>query len=498
MVTLTDLNRSNPWWSSGSGFGALDADLKGYNSQMIKVARRLPDMRAGSIYLIKGPRRAGKTVALKLFVQDLMENGARGGDILYYSFDGVRNQEELRNMLESFLGKVHKTTYLLLDEIQGVSGWEFVIKHLYDSGALGDSITVITGSIAHLLKREMLPGRGIEGNVYNMRTLSFNDFCITLAGAAINGAAADMFGSSTTKEALSSLLTTLKRTAIDMDDDINGIYAAASAAAPFSAALRKLFDLYMRTGGYPIAINDYFRNGGDGIGGNVADEIYNYLLNDAATLAGSALGDPAKARLVLKACMRNIGSIASYNKLAAYVDLNQKTFSSYAARLQNSYAMLTLNGVDKDLADLRAKKVYFADVFMHYAVGSKLDGEDVNAYYSKISNTEAIGTAVEEIVAGHLIRVREAEPITYESYLKFFRNASGREIDFIYKRSSASFVGIEVKYQNDASLKNDIYKIKSISEYILLTKDTLERGQNAIAMPVYIFLALLGKSEHDL
>lgn len=498
MVSLTDLNRANPWWSSGISFTALDADLRNYESQMIKMERMLPEMSVGKIYLVKGPRRTGKTIMLKLLVRNLIESGVRGEDILYYSFDTVRNPKELRNMLENFLGKVHKTTYLLLDEIQSVKDWEFELKHLYDSGALGNSVTIITGSIAHMLKREMLPGRGTEGNVYNMRTLSFNDFCILLINATINGRMPNIFASSSTKEALSSLLPILKDETITLEEDINVLFDKFSSIAHFSVILRILFDLYMRTGGYLVAINDYFRNNGNGISDNVADEIYNYLLNDAYALAGLALGDPVKAKLVLKASIKNIGKVISYNKLASYVDLNQKTFSSYAERLQNSYAILVINGIDKNLADMRAKKEYFADVFMHYAVGAKLNGESINAYFNRMSNTEAVGNLVEEIAADHLIRIREAEPVTYESYLKFFRSASLKEIDFAYKRSDGRFIGIEVKYQNEVSIKNDAYKIKSISEYLLLTKDSLDKEKNILLVPAYLFTVLVRKSKQDI
>ncbi len=498
MVSLTDINRANPWWASGANFSAIDPDIKGYNAAKLKAVRAMPKLEAGNIYLIKGPRRVGKTVALKLMIMGLLNKGVRNADILYYSFDGMRNQNELRNMLENFLAGVHESPFLLLDEIQNVDGWEFIIKHLYDSGALANAVTIITGSISHLLKKEMLPGRGIEGNVYSMKTLSFRDFCLLLLGAITADAQATQFlGSEAATAELLSLREALEKRSITLEEPVQELYNAFNEIAPFSRQLRRMFEVYMHTGGYPKVINDYLA-GNYSISPNIADEIYNYMLNDASTLAGSALGDPGKAMLVLKAAIGALGNSTSYNKMARSVGMNQKTFTSYALRIENSYALLAINGIGKELNGLRIKKQYFTDVFMHYAVGSKLEGCDINSYCARLLNTESVGVAVEEIAAEELAMARETDTMPYNSYLAFFKKNNGREIDFVYKRAGGSYLGIEVKYQNYVSLKNDLNRTKEINDYIVLTKDTLEANGNALAVPVYIFLPLLKKSGHDL
>jgi len=500
MVNLADLNRSNPWWGSGIDFPAIDQDLKVYDSQKIKIARPIPEFKAGNIYMLKGPRRVGKTVFLKLVILQIMSEGVGGDDIFYYSFDNVRNSKELYNMLDNFLLKVHKTPFLFLDEIQNLDGWEQVIKHLYDSGVLQDAVVVITGSISLLLKKERLPGRGIEGNIYNMRTLSFNQFCIAMLDYTIGDSkkTTNLLGSEFATVELAALRKALHEKSVTLDESIGELYRIFSALSVHSIPIRKLFELYMRTGGYPKVINDCILSGGSRISQNVSDEIYNYILSDAATLAGSALGDPGKAALVLKSVINSLGSSVSYNKMAGYVGLNQKTFASYSSRLENSFVILSFSGVNSDAEEIRIKKEYFADVFMHYAAGSRLEGEDINSYYNSLVNTQSLGVIVEEIVADGLIRVRETDQVPYNTYLKFFRNPRGREIDFVYKRSRGSLLGIEVKYQNDVSLKNDIYTIKKINEYMLLTKDTLEMSRNRIALPVPLLLAFLGRSKHSI
>ncbi len=499
MVRLSDINESNPWWRHGTAFSAFDMDLKRYSAQRFKVRRALPKMETGRIYMIKGPRRVGKTVALKLLVLGLLEHGVRSEDILYFSFDGVRSDKELYNLLEDFLAKVHKSSYLLLDEIQNVDRWEFRIKHLYDSGALQNTVTVITGSIAHLLKREMLPGRGIEGNVYSMRTLSFNRFCLAVladASAGI-GKTARFLGEEVAAGELETLGRLLDSNGITLNENLEELYGLLEPVSVHSLLLRKMFDLYIRTGGYPLAINSYFANNENGVGQDVADEVYNYIINDAATLAGSALGDPGKAMQALKAISLNVGNGVSNSKLAGYVGLDHKTFASYSGRLENSYAVLSLSGADAHLQDVRIKKMYFADVFMHYAVGSRLSGYGMNAYYSELVNIESIGAIIEEVVAGALIRVRETDSEPYGSYLRFLRK-SNRELDFVFMRGDGSRIGIEVKYQNEPSPRNDVYRVKAINEYIILSKDTLKKGSDYLMTPAYLFLALLKQSPHSI
>lgn len=107
------------------------------------------------IKLITGPRRAGKSVFALLML--------KGHNFAYLNFDDNqlldRWEEEL---VEKTLDEVYPDyEYLLLDEVQNLSGWDLWVSKLYRNG----KNLVITGSNANMLSSEMatvLTGRYLQ------------------------------------------------------------------------------------------------------------------------------------------------------------------------------------------------------------------------------------------------------------------------------------------------------------------------------------------------
>jgi predicted AAA+ superfamily ATPase len=527
MVRPEDVAKMNPWWSLGLGFAADDKDLAKLNSSIFKFRRGMPELKLGNIYVIKGPRRVGKTLFLKSLVLELLEKGVDKLSIFYYSLDSVKSSNELSNMLHDFLGNLGRgTRYILLDEAQSVEGWEKVIQAFANEGLLKNAITIVTGSLAHVLRQELMPGRGTEGNTYLMRPLPFGEFCLELLSLLQNqpsrqgkqgkdlkssqndiskisspqyDALAHMLGD----EALhAELLNALATTRISLEESIEEIYAKANALVPYANPLKKMFNAYMRTGGYPASINSFFQELTNkpqfSIAQQIFEELYLYAKNDAATLAGAGKsGNPVFAEAVLRSTLEHIGENISYTKLSKSASMNTKTFIEYSERLRESYVFLALSGINKNLEQIRLKKVYFADPLLHYSVGSAYTGWEPNRYTDAILNSGAVGIVAEEIVAAHLAQTKEDEPMRrYDTYLHFLKDK--KEMDFVYKRNDGSYLGIEVKYQNSVSAKNDLYSIDGIDENIIISKDTMEKGEDYITLPAYLLLAALEKSKKDL
>lgn len=526
MVRIEDRARMNPWWVLGEKFADSDKDLAKLNSGVFRFQRRSIDFKPGGIYIIKGPRRVGKTLLLKMLILNLLKKGADRLSIFYYSLDSIKSAKELSNMLYDFFDNLGLgTRYIMLDEVQNVEGWENVVQALANEGMLKNTVTVVTGSLAHVLRQELMPGRGTEGNTYIMRTLTFGDFCSNLISvfAKIN------YGSnkSDIKEEIGHLQGFLKPETrwliaalgddidtyadglmralgkrISLEESTDEIYASVNALVPYAVVLKKLFSIYMRTGGYPISINSYFQElpgkPAFSIAQQVYEELYLYAKNDASTMAGTGrAGNPSFAEGVLQGALSGIGKSISYTKLSRQASMNTKTFIEYSRRLRESYVFLTLNGLDKKLEPLRLQKSYFCDLMLHYSVGSYRTGEEPNRYAESILNSDSVGIAIEEIVASHLSQAKEDDPMRrYDTYLYFLKGE--KELDFIYRRDDGSHLGIEIKYQNSVSEKNDLYRIKGIDHYLIVSKDTLERGEHSITVPAYLLLAALGKSSKDL
>jgi len=506
MVSLNKVLELNKWWTKGGEFANEDYDLLSYRNSIIKLQRKelLPLLKPGSIVIIKGPRRVGKTVAIKLTIEKLIsEMRISPDDIFYFSFDETISQKEFENLLRDFLSKVHSgSTYIFLDEIQAVRGWQNTLLALANSGALADTAVLVTGSIAHFLGTETLPGRGTEGNIYYLRTSSFRDFVISVLNNfhSNTSALSYLLGYNFSPSEPADMLETLSNTFVSLEEDLREAHKSYLAIQKYFIPLSKMFDLYLLSGGYPKSISYILDRSEPKPPSTFYEEIYNYIKNDAATITSPVSGDPAKASKTISAVLDLVGNKISYSKIAQKMAMNKATTINYLHRLENSFVFIELNGVKSfknELREISAKKFYFSDIFMHYSAGAAQTGKPGSEYTKELVNSSNVGMLVEEIVAGHLIRVKESDPMKlYSTYIKFYEGS--REIDFIYKKDSGRSIGIEAKYQNEASIQ-DVKRVAGVDEYLLLTKSSgISIKNNTMVLPVCLFLALLSSSKHNL
>jgi predicted AAA+ superfamily ATPase len=129
------------------------------------------------IKIITGIRRSGKSTILHLLKEELLSSGESEAQIIMVNFESFAFSEftTAQKLYDFIKGKIRhdKKTFLLLDEIQEVDGWEKAINSfLVDF----DVDIYITGSNSHLLSSELatyLAGRYVEVPVF---TLSFREF----------------------------------------------------------------------------------------------------------------------------------------------------------------------------------------------------------------------------------------------------------------------------------------------------------------------------------
>ncbi|MBO5197622.1 MAG: ATP-binding protein [Lachnospiraceae bacterium] len=130
------------------------------------------------IKVLTGMRRSGKSALLELTREELLARGTAAANIIHINFESLRYEklkeyhalyEEISSRADKADGKV----YILLDEIQEVSGWEQVVNSLRVDF---ECDIYITGSNARLLSGELatlLAGRYVEIQVY---PLDFNEY----------------------------------------------------------------------------------------------------------------------------------------------------------------------------------------------------------------------------------------------------------------------------------------------------------------------------------
>ena len=130
------------------------------------------------IKVITGIRRCGKSTLLSMYQQELRAQGVGEDQIIYLNFEELEHEDLLnyKSLYSHIKARLHpeKTTYIFLDEIQQVEGFQKAVDSLYVKPGVD---LYITGSNAYLLSGELatlLSGRYVE---INMLPLSFEEFC---------------------------------------------------------------------------------------------------------------------------------------------------------------------------------------------------------------------------------------------------------------------------------------------------------------------------------
>ena len=136
------------------------------------------------IKVLTGIRRSGKSVMLKLIMEELKQNGIDEKQFININFENLINRElttadKLHKYILKRASEIKNKCYIFLDEIQEVKDWEKCINSLRVNEEYNFDI-YITGSNAKLLSGELstyLAGRYVEFVIY---PFSFKEFLDTL------------------------------------------------------------------------------------------------------------------------------------------------------------------------------------------------------------------------------------------------------------------------------------------------------------------------------
>lgn len=276
------------------------------------------------VKILTGVRRCGKSTILKMIIKKLREEKHVDDEqILSYRFDSMEYEDmttkELYLELKSKIIQ-SKKTYLFLDEIQEIEGWEKVVNTLASDF---DVDIYITGSNSRMMSSEIstyLTGRYITFHVY---TLSFEEYL--------------MFKKS---------YTTLKD-------------------------LKQEFSQYVRLGGFPAThLQDYSQ---DEVY-TIVKDIYNSTIFSDIVRRNQVKKIDQLERVV-KYTFNNIGNTFSAKSISNYFKSEQRkidneTVYSYLEKLQKAYILHKCSRYDLQGKDIlkTQEKFYLADVSLRYSV----------------------------------------------------------------------------------------------------------------------------------
>lgn len=135
----------------------------------------------GRASALLGMRRVGKTWCCFQRIQELLAEGVARERILYVNFEDDRllpfTAANFEDLLEVFFGKhpgsKDASSFLFLDEVQRIEGWEAFVRRVLDT----ENVSIwVTGSSSKLLSREIatsLRGRSLTTELF---PLSFSEF----------------------------------------------------------------------------------------------------------------------------------------------------------------------------------------------------------------------------------------------------------------------------------------------------------------------------------
>ena len=136
-----------------------------------------PFMDAPLVKILTGVRRCGKSTVLKMIMEKLQqEHGVPSERIVSMRFDSMDYEDmTAKDMFKAVKEKLNPTgrTYLFLDEIQEIEGWEKVVNSLATDY---DVDLYVTGSNSRMMSSEIatyLTGRYVSFRIY---TLSFQEY----------------------------------------------------------------------------------------------------------------------------------------------------------------------------------------------------------------------------------------------------------------------------------------------------------------------------------
>lgn len=276
------------------------------------------------VKILTGVRRCGKSTIFKMIMEKLHnERGIPEEQIVSYRFDSMEYEDmTAKEMYQELKNRLcpDKKTYLFLDEMQEIKGWEKVVNSLASDY---DVDLYVTGSNSRMMSSEIstyLTGRYVAFRIY---TLSFGEYL------------------------------TFKSQYAEVEDN------------------RKELANYIRLGGFPAT---HLQSYGQDEVYTIVRDIYNStIFSDIAKRNQVRKIDQLER--VVKYTFNNVGNTFSAKSISDYLkaekrSLDNETVYSYLEKLEKAYLLHRCSRYDLQGKELlkTQEKFYLADTSLRYSV----------------------------------------------------------------------------------------------------------------------------------
>jgi uncharacterized protein len=441
-LNLELLSIQNTWWR-GENL-KFDPVIEQYERQILKWQPAVLDkinLDKDERYCFCGVKGAGKTTLLKLAIKKLIEEDkVNPNNIFFYSCHNLDSYEQLNEMIKLFLNSKAESKarhYIFIDEITMIKNWQKGIDYLIRAGKLINTTVILSSSSFIDAKIKVSYVKNIT-----ISTLTFGEF-INLINPGI-------FKNLNQENYLKS-----------------------------QHKLEYYLDIYLLTGGFISAINDYKENG------TIRQNIYSSFLHWFLTYVAELGRDIILTRQIMEKLILNLGQPLGYKTLTHKTKAKTHlTVAEYLNILESMFTVKTVFQADDSAGSRKAKKVYFQDPFIFWLFYSYTHGS-LNYYKlarERLHNNQVFAALVENVIFSQLIKNEEIK-------INYWRdNIKKKEINFLVKQGE-NVTPILIRYNQEISQADfNIFKQAGFKKGIIITKDKLENKNGINIMPLTYFL----------
>ena len=454
-----ELLRTNRWWSEGSTWTRDDEDLKRASLAPLRyTAGVLDNLTPGGLYTLSGPRRVGKSVAVKQTIKKLLDDGAPPASIAHMSVDGWRVGD-----LSDLVSSVQQVSpwkgrrYWFIDEITGVLGkWPHRIKWLRDNHpGFGKDTVVLTGSSSSGLRTAMgvLGGRhGPASDPYRvLLPMGFRSFATQIVSRNLPDNVGPL------------CVSDLRRPNLE---------EATYQLVTWMNDLTQAWEIYLQVGGFPEGVAGYL--GASPV--RLSGELFRIISGGAFRRAQMS---DLQSRILLRLLTGGLRSPANIADLARELDVMSVTMKQRIDELRESFVIWPAHRERRGQAQLRARfKIYFTDPI-----------------YARLADDDWLDLSVLSEQQLGMVLLRNLERSFPGSYIGFervlyHRTEAGTEIDFAGPDFGG--VAIESKYVDDGWRRGTLRTLKASPwEGIVATRGLIDLNDPDVAAVPAAFLAWL-------
>ena len=463
------LAATNRWWRDPTGWTSDDPDLREAGRAPFRYqADVLADLAEGGLYILRGPRRVGKTVAVKGAIRDLVASGIPPRRIVHMAVDGLRSRD-LGLLVDAADGLMpaegHR--YWFIDEITGISdGWPERVKWLRDNDARFRTDTVVlSGSSAANLNQatKALAGRRGEARAPDrvLLPIGFRSFLRLV-----------------TEDAPPELPAFESRRVADLTH--GELKRVLPDLVPWQDVLIRAWETYLGCGGFPVAVARHVASRAEPVA--LRRSLVDVIHGDAFRRADWSRTQTTD---LLRRLSTNVCSPLNVASLANDTGVPQASLKRRIDELREAFVVWPCYREDNLRPKLGAQpKLYFTDpVYANLTPDSERVVPAMRLDFPRLSQQQlglALLRATERTAPGTL---------GYDQVLHH-RTASRKEIDFVGPHFGG--IAFESKYV-DGGWRRDALTLKASRwQGVVATRSEIDLSAPEVAaVPVALLAWLL-------